>query len=63
MAQAINDFTQKIYKRFLEKLRGDEEIPASLIDEIEKLKGNNELVSSEAIFGAYEKWEESHAEN
>jgi hypothetical protein len=63
MAQAINDFTQEIYKRFLGKLRGDEEIPASLIDEIEKLKGNNELVSSEAICRACEKCEESHAQN
>lgn len=63
MAQAINDFTQKIYKRFLEKLRGDEEIPASLIDEIKKLMGNDELASSEAIFRAYENWEGGHAEN
>jgi len=63
MAQAIDDFTEKIYKRFLGKLRGDEEIPASLIDEIEKLKGNGELASSEAISRAYENWEGSHAEN
>ena len=63
MAQAINDFTEKIYKRFLGKLRGDEEIPASLIDEIEKLKGNGELASAEAISRAYENWEGSHAEN
>jgi len=63
MAQVINDFTQEIYKRFLERLRGDVEIPASLIDEIEKLMGSSELTSSEAISRAYENWEGSHAEN
>ncbi len=63
MAQAIDDFTEKIYKKFLKRLRGDEEIPTSLVDEIEKLKGNNELTSSEAISRAYENWEGSHAKD
>jgi hypothetical protein len=63
MAQAIDDLTEKIYKKFLEKLRGDEEIPASLIDEIEKSMSSSELTSSEAISRAYENWEGNHAEN
>ena len=63
MAQAIGDLTERIYERFLQKLRGDGEIPASLIDEIEKLKGDNELTSSEAISRAYENWEGSHAKD
>ena len=63
MSQAMGEFTEKIYKRFLGKLRGDEEIPASLIDEIEKLMRSSELTSSEAIPRAYENWEGSHAEN
>jgi len=63
MAQAINEFTEKIYKRFLENLRGDEEIPDSLINEIEKLADNGQLTNSEAIFKAYEDWEGSHAKD
>lgn len=63
MAQAINEFTGKIYNRFLEKLRGDAEIPDPLIDEIEKLMSSSELTSSEAISRAYENWEGTHAEN
>lgn len=63
MSQVTGDFTERIYKRFLEKLRGDEEIPPSLIDEIERLMGNDELASSAAIFRAYEDWEGNHAED
>jgi len=63
MPQAMGEFTEKIYERFLEKLRGDEEIPPSLIAEIERLKGNNELASSATISRGYENWEGSHAED
>jgi len=63
MSQAMGEFTEKIYKRFLGKLRGDEEIPTSLIDEIEKLMSSSELTSSEAILRAYENCEGNHAEN
>lgn len=63
MTKAISQFTEKIYKKFMEKLRNDENIPDSLIDEIEKLLKNGELTSSEAISKAYENCERSHVKN
>lgn len=63
MPQAINEFTERIYKKFLEKLQSDGKIPASLIDEIEKLMDNDELTNPEAILRAYESQEVSHAKD
>lgn len=63
MPQVVNEFTERIYKRFLEKLRDDEGIPDSLIDELEGLVDNGQLTESEAIFKAYEDRGESHVKD
>jgi hypothetical protein len=63
MSQGMGGFTERIYKKFLEKLQGDEEIPTSLTDEVEKLLADGQLTDSEAILEAYEKQEEDYAKD
>ena len=63
MSQGMGGFTERIYKKFLEKLQGDEEIPTPLINKVEKLFADGQLTDSEAILEAYEKQEENYAKD
>ena len=61
MSQGMGGFTERIYKKFLEKLQGDEEIPTLLIDKVEKLLADGQLTDSEAILE--ERQEENYAKD
>lgn len=63
MPQEMGGFTEEIYKTFLKKLQGDEEIPTPLVDKIKKLMADGQLTDYESIVKAYESQEENHAKD